>query len=218
MPKMSAKERQARADIVLKCLIELYPNPGTILQFSNNWELVVAVAMSAQTTDKQVNVVTTDLFTIYKTLDDYRLADPDVFAQHINRIGLYKTKAKHIIAAANVLHDQFNGVLPRTVKELQTLPGVGRKTANVVLGYAYGLSEGIAVDTHVTRLVQKYKLTTYQDPKRIEQALMVLLPKTEWFHFTNRMVTYGREYSPAHKKHLTDDPISVALAKAGYKV
>ncbi len=202
---------QQRATIVLDTLKKLFPAPTPSLNFSNDWELVVAVVLSAQTTDKQVNVVTKTLFQTYKTLDDYLTAELDVFAEDMHSVSFYKTKAKHILAAAKIFDEQFNRVLPKTITELRLLPGVGRKTANVVLGQAYGIAEGIAVDTHVTRLAQKFGLTTHSDPKKIEQELMQLLPKEEWFLFTVRMIEYGRQYSPARKVLDESDPISLLL-------
>lgn len=205
---------QTRATIVLHELKKLFPNPTPSLNFSNHWELVVAVALSAQTTDKQVNVVTKHLFKKYKTLNEYLMASLDEFTKDINGIGLYKTKAKNILQAAKILAEQFDGVLPKTIAELTLLPGVGRKTANVVLGNAYGIAEGIAVDTHVTRLAQKFGLTKHSDPQKIEYDLMHLFPQEEWFLLTMRFIEYGREYSPARKKNDTTDPISIALATA----
>ncbi len=203
---------QERANTVLSQLKKLFPNPQPSLTFSNDWELVVAVALSAQTTDKQVNVVTEKLFQKYTTLDDYLDASLEEFTKDISAVGLYKTKAKNMLAAAKLLDEKFHRVLPKTIKELTELPGVGRKTANVVLGNAYGIAEGIAVDTHVTRLAQKFGLTTHTDPKKIEQDLVALFPKEEWFLLTMRFIEYGREYSPARKKDDDTDPISVALS------
>ena len=203
--------KQQRADIVVSTLKQLYPNPKPSLDYSNHWELVIAVLMSAQTTDKQVNVLTSTLFKTYSTLDDYLAADLEEFTQDLNSIGLYKTKAKNILSAAKIWDQKFNRTLPKTIAEVIQLPGVGRKTANVVLAAAYGITEGIAVDTHVTRLANKFKLTKHTDPKKIEQDLMKILPKKEWAMFTNRMVHYGRDYSPARKVQSTEDPISQAL-------
>ena len=204
---------QQRATIVLTELKRLFPTPKPSLHFSNNWELVVAVVLSAQTTDKQVNVVTKTLFEKYKTVDDYLSAQLDVFAEDMHSVSFYKTKAKHILAAAKIFDAEFKRVLPKTIADMMRLPGVGRKTANVVLGQAYGIAEGIAVDTHVTRLAQKFGLTNQSDPKKIEQDLMVLFPKEEWFLFTVRMIEYGREYSTARKVADEMDPISILLKK-----
>jgi len=207
---ISKKERKQRADIVLKELKKLFPESKTILNFSNDWELVVAVALSAQTTDKQVNVITSTLFKKYPTLSDYTNTSLEEFQNDISGVNYYKTKAKHILAAAKLLQEDFSGKLPKSVKELMRLPGVGRKTANVVLGNAHGLVEGIAVDTHVHRLSMQFGLTSNSNPEKIEKDLMEIFPKEEWFDLTNRMIDYGRAYSPAHKKD-RDDPITKKL-------
>lgn len=203
--------KQERAHIVITELTRLYPHPAPSLQFSNDWELVVAVALSAQTTDKQVNKVTTELFKKYPTLDHYLHADLETFRKDISSIGLYKSKAKNMLAAAKIYDSVFHRKTPKTIKELMMLPGVGRKTANVVLGNAHGIAEGIAVDTHVTRLSQKFQLTKNSDPKKIEQDLITIIPQKEWFLFTVRMIEYGREHSPARKVADNSDPISKIL-------
>jgi len=204
------KLQNQRAKIVLRELKKMFPEARTVLNFSNDWELIVAVALSAQTTDKQVNVVTSTLFKKYPKLIDYVNANHEEFTQDVSSVNYYKNKAKYILAAAQMLHNDFNGAVPKTVKELMKLPGVGRKTANVVLGNAHGLVEGIAVDTHVQRLAQKFGLTENATPEKIEKDLMEILPRDEWFDFTNRIIDYGRSYSPAHKKDRTD-PICVLL-------
>lgn len=183
------------------------------LNYSSHHELLFAVLMSAQTTDAQVNKVTEKLFKKYKTLDDYINADPKQFETDISSIGLYKSKAKNILKTAKILQEKYNGVLPKTIEEIIQFPGCGRKTANVVLGAAYHIAHGIAVDTHVMRLAKKFGLTRSNDAKKIEKELMELLPKKEWVHFTIRMIQYGRDHSPARHKTL-DDPISIALKKS----
>lgn len=203
--------KQQRADIVLQELIRLYPISTPSLTYTNNWELLVAVMLSAQTSDKQVNVVTRALFAKYTTLSAYVTASPETFTHDIRQIGLYKTKAKHILATANIIYTTYNGEIPNTMQELLALPGVGKKTANVVLGHAYGIAEGIAVDTHVARLTKKFQLTNSENPTYIEKELMNLIPQSEWILFTNRMISYGRDYSPAHKVNDITDPISQAL-------
>jgi len=210
MPKPDIKQR---ANLVIKTLKKLYPETGKFLDSSTDYEFLFAVILSAQTTDKKVNEVTPKLFKKYKKLADYIKADPEEFASTIKQIGLYKSKAKNILATAKILHEKYKGKIPKTMAELLELPGVGRKTANVVLGYIHGITEGIAVDTHVTRLAYKYGLTKHTDPKKIEHDLMQILPKEEWFQFTNRMIAYGREYCPAHKHDHDKCPITQALTK-----
>lgn len=203
-------EKKKKAQLVLRELRRFFPEAKTILHYSNNLELLIAVMLSAQTTDIQVNKVTDKLFNKYKNLSDYQNATLKEFEKDISSIGLYRGKAKNILAMVTKLQKDFGGEIPSTLEELMTLPGVGRKTANVVLSVAYGVCEGIAVDTHVTRLAQKFGLTSYSDPKKIEQDLMKILPQNEWRDFTLRMIDYGRKYSPA-RKTLQQDPISQKL-------
>jgi endonuclease-3 len=165
-----------------------------MLNFSNHWELVLAVSLSAQCTDKKVNEVTEILFKKYPTLNDYLTADLKEFERDIFQTGFYHQKAKNALAAARVLHDRFAGVVPNTMEELMELPGVGRKTANVVLGNAFGIAVGIAVDTHVNRLARVFGLTKNTDPEKIEQDLMKIIPQEEWFQTTYLYIEYGRRY------------------------
>jgi len=194
---------QKRAEIILCELKKLYPHPKTILNFSNNWELLVAVMLSAQTTDKQVNVVTHTFFDKYKTIQDISNAQLDDIGNDLQSINYYKTKAKHIHETAHILLQNFNAQLPQYIDDMMTLPGVGRKTALVVLGNAYNIVEGIAVDTHVQRLSRVFTLTIHTQPEKIERDLQKLFPKTEWFNLTNRMINYGREYCHARCVHNT---------------
>lgn len=201
-----------RSTIVLQELKKLFPESKTILEFSNHFELLVAVMLSAQTTDKQVNIVTRKLFRKYPKLKDYVEATDEEFTKDISSVNYYRTKAKHILATARKLHGEFKGKLPRTFEEMIMFPGVGRKTAIVVLGNAYNSVEGIAVDTHVQRLSKVFKLTKQTTPEKIEKDLKELFPKTEWFHLTNRMIEYGRKYCPARCKHV-DCQIVILLKK-----
>lgn len=201
-----------RAQLVVRELKKLFPEAKTILNYSNDLELIIAVILSAQTTDIQVNKVTEKLFKKYKNLNEYIHAHPKEFEKDISSIGLYRGKAKNILSMVKKIEHDFSGKIPSTLEELMTLPGVGRKTANVVLSVAHGLFEGIAVDTHVTRLAQKFGLTSHTDPKKIERDLMKILPKKEWRDFTLRMIEYGRKYAPA-RKTLQSDPISEQLQK-----
>lgn len=205
------EERKKRGEIIVMELKKLLPHSKIVLNYSNNWELLVAVILSAQCTDKMVNKVTEQLFQKYRTLDDYVYADKEDFEQDIHSTGFYKNKAKNILAAAKMIKEKYNGKIPKTMDELLATPGVARKTANVVLGNAYGIVEGIAVDTHVRRLAQKFGLTDENDPVKIEKDLMAILPKEEWFSFTYRMIDYGRSFSPAYKVKDSTDPISVKL-------
>jgi len=203
----SFQVRKKGALKIVKELKKLFPDATIVLNYSNNWELLVAVILSAQCTDVMVNKVTQDLFQKYKTLNDYVNAKQEEFEKDIRSTGFFRNKAKNILAAAKIIKEKHNGKIPNTMEEIMTLPGVARKTANVVLGNAYGIVEGIAVDTHVKRLSFAFGLTEHTNPDKIEQDLMALLPKKEWFPFTYRMIEYGRKYYPAHKLKSKDHPL-----------
>lgn len=203
--------QKQRAEIVIKTLKKLYPKLEKFLDSSNDHEFLFAVVLSAQTTDKTVNQETPAIFAKYKTLKDYAKADLKEFEHDLRHIGLYKSKAKNILASAKILLEKYNGKIPKTMEDILELPGVGRKTANVVLGAIHGIVEGIAVDTHVVRLAQKYGLSHHSDPKKIEQDLMKILPKEEWFDFTNRIIAYGREYCSAHVHDHSSCPLYKAI-------
>ncbi len=185
--------------LIIRELKKLFPDAQMALKYSNNWELLVAVMLSAQCTDKQVNIVTEKLFKKYKTLDNYVKAKLSDFEKDIYSTGFYKSKAKNVLASAKIIKEKFKGELPRTMREMLELPGVARKTANVVLGNAYGVVEGIAVDTHVKRLVHVLGLSKETDPKKIERDLMHIIPRKDWFHITYLLIEYGRAYCTARK-------------------
>ena len=201
-------ERKQRARRIVAELKKLFPDAHIALTYSSNWELLVAVILSAQCTDKKVNEVTNRLFLKYKCLDDYVRAKQSVFEKDIHATGFYRNKTKNILAAAKIVKNQFGGKIPKTMLEILTIPGVARKTANVVLGNVYGIVEGIAVDTHVKRFAQKLALTDSSDPKIIERDLMALVPKNEWFTLTYRLIEYGRKICPARKHVCTPHPLS----------
>ncbi len=195
-------EKKVRAKKILRVLKRLFPKARIILRYSNPWELMVAVQLSAQCTDKKVNEITEKLFKKYRTLGDYIRAGATrrgrtEFERDIYQTGFYRAKTKNILSAAKMVTEKFYGKLPKTMAEMTTIPGVGRKTANVVLGNAYNVVEGIAVDTHVRRLARRLGLTKHSDPVKIEHDLMKLFPKKEWFSLTYRMIEYGRKYCPA---------------------
>lgn len=191
------KERSVKVLKIIKALKKLFPSTKIALNYKNHWELFVAVVLSAQCTDKKVNEVTEKLFKKYRKLDDYVKAKQKDFEKDIHSTGFYRNKAKNILAAAKVLKEKFGGKMPKTMAEMTTLPGIGRKSANVILGNAYGVVEGIAVDTHVWRLSKKLGLTDNDDPVKIEQDLMKIVPKKEWFNFTYLLIDYGRKYCQA---------------------
>ena len=167
--------------------------PRTALRYRNPLEILVATILSAQCTDKRVNLVTKEIFRKYKTVKDYANANPEEFQQEIRSTGFYKNKAKNIINSCKILVENFNSRVPETMEELITLPGVARKTANIVLQAGYGIVEGIAVDTHVTRLSQLIGLTKNKDPVKIERDLMQLTPKKDWMNLSHLLVMHGRE-------------------------
>ena len=174
-----------------------YPNPVTELTYDSPFQLLVAVILSAQCTDKKVNEVTEKLFKKYRTLNEYLKARPREFEQDIRSTGFYRGKTKSILGAAKMVKNDFHGQIPKTMPEILKLRGVARKTANVVLGNAYHVVEGIAVDTHVIRLSRKLGLTKEVNPVKIEKDLMEIIPKKDWFKFTYLMIDYGRKYCPA---------------------
>lgn len=177
------------------------------LHYGNNWELVVAVMLSAQCTDKKVNEVTQHLFAKYRTIDDYADAAPSELERDIKQTGFYRNKARNLKAAAQMLRDEFGGEIPDSMQGLTQLPGVARKTANVVLGNAFGKYEGIAVDTHVSRFARRFDLTDHTDPDKIEQDLMTVIPRQQWFRFTYLAIEYGRHIAPARPYDTSQDPL-----------
>jgi endonuclease-3 len=200
---------KARWQKIARVLKKLYPDPRIALTFSNSWELLVAVQLSAQCTDKKVNEVTPALFKKYKKLDDYVTASKTVkgiheFEEMVHACGFYRAKTKNILSAANFVKKNFGGELPKTMAEMTTIPGIGRKSANVILGNAYGVVEGIAVDTHVMRLAQVFGLTKEKTPEKIEQDLMAIIPQKDWFVATYMIINYGRAFCVArpHKHEL----------------
>ncbi len=200
--------RKKRAERIVATLKELFPEAHIALVYKSNWELLVAVELSAQCTDKKVNEVTARLFAKYPTLSDYVWAKRSDFEKDIHETGFFRNKAKNILAAAKLVDEKFGGSIPNTMQEMLTIPGVARKTANVVLGNAYGIIDGIAVDTHVKRFAQKFDLTDYSDSKVIERDLMMLIPKKEWFDLTYRLIEYGRKVCVARKHDCKEHPLT----------
>jgi len=209
------KERKERLQKLNKILKKLFPDVRIALTYKTNFELLVAVELSAQCTDKKVNEVTQTLFKKYRKLRDYVRADLHEFEEDIRQTGFYKNKAKNILAAAKRIEEVYNGKVPDSMEEILTVPGVARKTANVVLGNAYGVVDGIAVDTHVRRFAIRFDLSDSKDPVKIEQDLMALLPKKEWFMFTYRVIEYGRTIAPARVYDTSKDPLVALYPKAG---
>ena len=192
MPRESQLILLARAKKIIAALRKTYPDAHCELNYSNPLELLVATILSAQCNDKQVNIVTETLFKKYRTAADYANAEPAAFEQEIKRIGLYRNKAKNIQACCRKLIERHGGKVPETMEALIELDGVGRKTANVVLGNAFQINCGIVVDTHVARLSERLGLTREKTPEKIEQALMKLVPQAEWTLFSHWLIWHGR--------------------------
>ncbi len=188
----------ADAGKILRLLLKKYPDPGIALDFSNPLELLVATILSAQCTDKRVNEVTRQLFRKYKSAHDYAVADIEVFEQEIKPTGFYKNKARQVINCCKALVEKYNGKVPDSLEALTELPGVGRKTANVVLGSAFG-KQAIAVDTHVLRVSNRLGLVHSDNPEKVEEELMKQIPKDEWTRFTLAMILHGRETCKAKR-------------------
>ena len=191
--------KKEKIDKIIKILEKEYGNVDIALNFSNVFELLVATILSAQCTDKRVNIVTSTLFKKYKTIKDYARANLEEFEKDIRSTGFYRNKAKNIITTANIILDKFNGIVPKTMDELLTLKGVARKTANIVLGSGYGIYVGIAVDTHVIRLTNLIGLSQNSDPKKIEKDLMNIVPKKFWHNISFVIQTLGRRVCIARR-------------------
>ncbi len=207
MTPKKLRERTERALKLDKALKKLFPNATTELKYKTPWQFMVAVQLSAQCTDKRVNMVTPALFARYKKLEDYVQADPVEFEKLVHSCTYSFNKTRNILAAAKVLQSEYNGKLPKTITEMIALPGVGRKTANVILGDLYGVTEGITVDTHVIRFVQRFDLSDHTTAEKIEKDLMQIIPKKEWPFFTHRIIHYGRYMAPARTYDTSKDPL-----------
>lgn len=196
--KPSSSELERARKIVAE-LYRLYPDAKCSLDFTNPLELLVATMLSAQCTDALVNTVTPALFEKYREAADYAGAPLEELEQDVRKTGFYRSKAKHLHDAGRILVERFDGVVPRTMAELTTLPGVARKTANVVMGNAYGIVEGVVVDTHVGRLARRLGLTTSDDPVRVEQDLMALVPQKDWLPLSHMLIDHGRAICQARR-------------------
>jgi endonuclease-3 len=188
----TAGERKERVAQILAGLEKMYPGATCALTHSNPWELLVATILSAQCTDKRVNEVTPGLFAKYPTPQDFAAVRPEVLANDIRSTGFFNNKAKSIVGAARRVVSEFGGKVPRTMDEMLTIPGAARKTANVVLGTAYGIAVGLVVDTHVQRIAARLDLTKNTDPVKIEQDLMKIIPQDKWIQFSHQIILHGR--------------------------
>ncbi len=207
--KETAEQKKNRATAILKILLKEYPSNQTALHYGNPFQLLVAVILSAQCTDVRVNIVTPQLFARFSTPRDFANADVKELEQLIYSTGFYHNKTKNIISCAHSLLEKHNGIVPDTMEELFQLPGVGRKTANVVLGEAFGKIEGVVVDTHVTRLSNRLQFTNHLDAVKIEKDIMPLIPKKQWYHFSHTLIFHGRKICSARKPMCADCRINI---------
>ena len=192
-------EPKQRVEKIIELIEKQYPNAKTALNFTNPLEILLATILSAQTTDVTVNIVTKNLFKKYRTAEDYVNADIVELEQVIHSTGFYHNKAKNLQKCCQLLVEKFHSQVPKTMEELLELPGVARKTANIVLYNAFGITAGIAVDTHVTRLSQRLGLTQQKDQNKIEQDLMQITPKEKWMPLTDLLIFHGRNVCKAKK-------------------
>ncbi len=202
--KAAAAERKTRARKIIARLKQECPDATCALHHTNALELVVATILSAQCTDARVNMVTPQLFAKYRTAADYAAADPRVLEHEIQSTGFFRNKTKSIIGMAQALVERHGGQVPQTMDELTALPGVGRKTANVILGTWFRKNEGIVVDTHVHRLTRLLKLARQDDPVKIERELMEIVPRDDWTWFSHTLILHGRQVCIARRPKCPD--------------
>ena len=214
-PKTAA-ERQARVKKILAALDRMYPDVTCALRHANAWELLVATILSAQCTDKRVNEVTPGLFRKYPTIQDFAAVKQEELAQDIRSTGFFNNKSKSLIGAARKILDEFGGQVPREMEQLLTVPGTARKTANVVLGTAFGIASGVVVDTHVQRIARRLDLTRHTDPGKIEKDLMKVIPREKWILFSHQIIHHGRALCTARSPRCGQcglDPLCYAKDK-----
>ncbi|MDY2788611.1 MAG: endonuclease III [Atopobium sp.] len=208
MPRESKKAKCERALIVCERMNQRYPAAECALHFTDPFTLVIAVLLSAQTTDKAVNSVTPTLFKKWPTAEAMAAASPVEVGDVIHRLGFFRTKSQHVVETAQKIMADFGGEVPRTMDELTSLPGVGRKTANIVLNNAFGIVEGIAVDTHVYRIATRLKLTNAPSPAAAEKDILAVIPRTMWGPVNHQWVLFGREICDAKKPLCAECPLN----------
>ena len=209
------RERRERAKLVMDRLEEAYPDARVALVFSNPLEMLVATVLSAQTTDKNVNQVTRALFDKYRTAEDYASAPEGELEEDIHATGFFNQKAKHLRGIGRALMERHDGLVPDSMEALVALPGVARKTANIVLGNAFGKVEGVAVDTHVARLSYRLRFTRHRDPVRIERVLMDLWPEELWFRGSYILIDHGRAVCKARRPACDRCPVGDQCPRVG---
>jgi len=210
----NAAERRARVGRILAELDKLFPVATCALEHHDAWQLLVATILSAQCTDERVNKVTPELFKKYPTIEDFAGASQDELANEIRSTGFFNNKARSLIGAARKVMGEYRGQVPRTMEELLSIPGAARKTANVVLGTAYGIASGVVVDTHVQRISHRLDLTKNTDPVKIETDLMKSIPESKWILFSHQVIHFGRQICVARKPRCAACPLDpVCYAK-----
>jgi endonuclease-3 len=215
MPRESTEAKAARTRQIIAALQRTYPDAHCELNFSNPLELLIATILSAQCTDKRVNIVTAELFKKYKRATDYATAPLGDLEEAVKTTGFFRNKAKNIQACCRALVEKHGGEVPRTMAELHALDGVGRKTANVVLGNAFGINVGVVVDTHVTRLGNRLGLTKQTDAVKIEQELIKLVPPEQWTLFSHWLIWHGRRRCEARKPDCANCEIAKLCPRVG---
>ena len=211
-PRRSAKRRKdytspERLNRIFAALDQLFPKAQCALQHQNAFQLLVATILSAQCTDERVNKVTPGLFAKYPTPQDFAALRPEVLEPDIRSTGFFRNKARSIVGAAKKISESHHGEVPRTMEAMLDLPGVARKTANVVLGTAFGIPSGVVVDTHIFRVVRRLKLTRAETPEKVEQDLMKLVPKERWISFAHQVIWFGRKVCQARKPLCASCPL-----------
>lgn len=210
----TAAERKARVARILETLDRMFPEATCALHHRNAWELLVATILSAQCTDERVNKVTPALFAKYPSIEDFANASQAELARDVHSTGFFNNKAKAIIGAAKTILRDYHGEVPRTIEDLLKVPGAARKTANVVLGTAFGIASGIVVDTHVQRISRRLGLTNHTDPVKIERDLMKVIPRERWIRFSHQLILHGRSLCTARNPKCAECPLNdVCYAK-----
>jgi len=200
-------KKNKRVEKILAALDQLYPQATCALRHRDAWQLLVATILSAQCTDKRVNEVTPGLFRKYPTIQDFAAANQEELAQDVRSTGFFNNKSKALINAARKILADFGGKVPRTMDEMLAIPGAARKTANVVLGTAYGIASGVVVDTHVQRIAGRLDLTREKDPVKIERDLMKIIPEDQWIQFSHQLILHGRSLCVARRPRCADCPL-----------
>ena len=211
-------EEKRHAQKIVRRLARQYPDATCSLNFSSPLELLVATILSAQCTDERVNLVTKDLFKKYRSAADYAMAKPAALERDIKSTGFFRNKAKSLRSCCQQLLDEHDGEVPQDLDALVKLPGIGRKTANVILGTAFEIPSGVVVDTHVGRLSRHTGLTTQKDAVKVENDLIERIPKKEWIAFSHRMIQLGRQFCPARKPKCDECPLEKVCPRIGVEI